>query len=1634
MLSREEASRRLQPFRLADYPRGFLAAVARLPRRLAALGRALRLVDEQGKALDYQTRQEALAVAARELETISAPDRRRLFAAVLPKLADHVERGWQLFDRLPYQMGPARRSFRAADDAAAHALQRFWWLHSLVETLGPYDPDLAWCAAWTPHLSGPSSEHSLGQLFAAAIDAGGKEGDEVFEILKQSATNQHETGGMGRHVTRALLVASRPEGWEFVERLLLAAQRQEGLRQVILESIDEAHPEAFKRMLQLILGHNLLRFSATVRAIDVWFGLQWLALTPAVLRKTLEQVVRFFEEEAALDEALRNATGETFFLALWCVAFRDAHSAIPHAVSARTDPDVERRFVAAHFLTQLQLKAAGAELPAFLDDADLRVALRALWGCPATPEQFDAFTRLLGRMPAKDQQLEPLVWPWGGTMAVAHQVADKLVGCLGDRPATDLLPYLPRMSGYGKRNTIDKLCERKRRDGATRDTLLSLLGDRDGWVRSRAREALADCTLTEGEAERLEGLLSRKASDLRRGVLTVLGKQKTPGVLASADRLIGSRKLEPRSAGLELLRQLAESGEAVAECRGRVAEYRKQYASLSDQELSPIEAVENAGRPVPSLDDALGLMDPARRTKPIKPRLRKTAFLTKATLECLKSLDDLIAANRETPVTYQSHQGPQEGLLGSLYGWALSSPDLKLPADKDAERLVLRGLWEGWFAKRPSGLRDKDGCELLRALFWVCWNDENWRNHVEKAGPEWRPLLDHMSNKLKPVTLKYGWSHGLVAKVCEWLVRLHPPEQAAAFFCDTLESLFALVPEEVYSRVIPANTSWQEQRKEWRGYYSPTVGWSQFAANNSRLTLAGWSGKDVVRWWHLLHWRDEPAPGVARHRPPLDVVLRARAEGAATEADIYDQLLGPKQSFDDLKTLTHWQAPAVLRDNPELSGIVERCRERILEVGLGRGENPTAAALPARALQSVRGLPYLAQFVTALGKRPFKYGSGAGRAEVLTHLVSVTYPGPADTPEAFADWARRAKVDPKRLLQLGLLAPQWLPHTEHALGWPGLREGLWWLLAHGCGYADAGALACDDAMSPGFNLKERWEKLLRERTALSANDRQDGLVDVEWFRRVYDALGRKRWEALGEAAKVRWGGSQLRKALFTAETLLGRVPKSELVRRVREKFSREAVRLLGLLPLAKGVTRDADLQGRYRVFMAYRRHARSLSPMGQEGALRDLEIGLGNLARTAGFPDPVRLGWAMEARELADLARGPVAVTSKGVAVTLALNESHQPQLSVRRGEKALKAIPPDVRKAPKVAALVARQGELKRQASRVRQSLEAMMVRGDTFTGAELRQLFSHPLLRPLLERLVILGEGIRGYPIAEGQALEDHAGRREPVKPGEKLRLAHPYDLFAVGDWDKWQRHCFASEKVQPFKQLFRELYVVTGQEQADGAVSSRYSGQQVQPRQAMALWGSRGWNTRDEVAKTFHGEGLVAEVTFRHHGWTPAEVEGWTLEGVQFRKRGEYKPIPLVEVPPRLFSEVMRDGDLVVSVAHAGGVDPDASASTTRMREALVRETCALLNITNYKVVKTHLVIEGKLGTYTLHLGSGVVHRQPGGHVCIVPAHAQHRGRLFLPFADDDPRTAEVLSKLLLLARDHEIQDPTILEQLR
>ena len=101
---------------------------------------------------------------------------------------------------------------------------------------------------------------------------------------------------------------------------------------------------------------------------------------------------------------------------------------------------------------------------------------------------------------------------------------------------------------------------------------------------------------------------------------------------------------------------------------------------------------------------------------------------------------------------------------------------------------------------------------------------------------------------------------------------------------------------------------------------------------------------------------------------------------------------------------------------------------------------------------------------------------------------------------------------------------------------------------------------------------------------------------------------------------------------------------------------------------------------------------------------------------------------------------------------------------------------------------------------------------------------------------------------------------------------------------------------------------------------------------------------------------------------------------------------------------------------------------------MRRAIVQFNLPLFKLDNVRLEGAHAHIHGKLGDYTVHLGSGIIQQKAGAMVSVLPVHSQHRGRLFLPFLDEDPKTAEILSKIILFAEDGKIKDPFILDQIR
>ena len=222
----------------------------------------------------------------------------------------------------------------------------------------------------------------------------------------------------------------------------------------------------------------------------------------------------------------------------------------------------------------------------------------------------------------------------------------------------------------------------------------------------------------------------------------------------------------------------------------------------------------------------------------------------------------------------------------------------------------------------------------------------------------------------------------------------------------------------------------------------------------------------------------------------------------------------------------------------------------------------------------------------------------------------------------------------------------------------------------------------------------------------------------------------------------------------------------------------------------------------------------------------------------------------------------------------------------------------------------------------------------------------------------------------------------------------------------------------------------------EELEKTESLLFSGNQIQPQKTVGALRTRRWvaDYEDGLQKIYYKENIVVRLYAMADWFSPSEIEAYIGIRRILRNRKTFQPLKIKEIPDIIYSEVMRDVDLAVSVAHVGGVDPETSHSTIEMRRAIIQCNLELFKISNVRLEESHAVIDGTLGRYTVHLGSGVVHQMGNAMVFVVPVHSQHRGRLFLPFVDDDPKTAEIMSRSsFLFAEDGKIKDPSILEQI-
>jgi hypothetical protein len=440
------------------------ARAKKLPRKLRPIASALLAPPPMASAYEERRAHDATVLrAGTALDALHDGDRLAICLALHPKLGPVISRWWSDACSQPYTIGYMRRAFRAPRSPAITAPVRSRQLALLVSRLGPYDHDASWLAAWAPHIGAGDGygydefTHSVaGPLLAAAVDLGGPAGDYALATLLAVGNGEHPVGMMGRHVIVGLLRCGREEGWAFVERLLLAAQRQEGLRQSILEAIDEGHPAAFDRMLDVILEHDLLRFAAAVRAAGVWLGLRGDVTEIPQVTQRVRRLRDLRLDPSATARAVRDGDAWEAYTALCAIAMRDVEAATPACEVALRRAEPDSRAAGLRFLAAASLTSTVRRNVDFLDDPDTGVAMLAFSQLGYVGEEdlpadlFDRLERLAERLPATPKTVQGLGIESAPLTVAQGPVVSRMIWSLRNRPVSRMLRWIEVLDPHGR--------------------------------------------------------------------------------------------------------------------------------------------------------------------------------------------------------------------------------------------------------------------------------------------------------------------------------------------------------------------------------------------------------------------------------------------------------------------------------------------------------------------------------------------------------------------------------------------------------------------------------------------------------------------------------------------------------------------------------------------------------------------------------------------------------------------------------------------------------------------------------------------------------------------------------------------------------------------------------------------------------------------------------------------------------------------------------------------------------------------------------------------------------------------------------------------------------------------------------
>ncbi len=1488
-------------------------------------------------------------------------------------------------------------------------------------------------------------------------------------------------GRLSHQMIRGIVLSENPRMHQALGKLLLAARLQEGVRQSICEMADMGTVSAFMSIFEVIERNNLIRFSSVRRAVATWTGfiVDEVGKIDRINDKIVPLLGSCLRDREACNACLNSEDSMAIHMALFAMGVYAIQDAAEKVVDLIYHGSAHQVLSAGYYVSIMQESLshllAHAAIVRYPDRHDIvAVYIDGLLSpqdrdpSPASLPRFyksrdgaiacyDALMRVYGDMKKSAETFSPCIFPWHSAKLERGMIAVKLCELslfLGDEDKLDLACEMIPQCLTGYRRLCANLLLKNPTRHAQFAALFAGLGDREECTRSAVYEIAKDLPAEKLDVAALEDLLRIKANDARTNIVALLMKLSDGALADSIRRLIADKKEEKHCAAYELMAQALKDESraglkpAIEEiCRGANPDSARERILLDsvkellgEQDQNPVEALysqEDAYKAEVVLqpeDEAV-----FRRYFPDSYLSGSESSETespscKQAMEDLNSLEALIDAHKDD---VQHYDDGTTVMLG--YG-----PDLHIRFNF-CQPFPFEPLWNAWYDQLGDPARclraciaagSDGGLPVAERLYGRGFN----RVEKSKYANVICAVLLHLVDTRVPRNERASVARMVaMAIVRDFTDAEFAPLDANAELCVHYITILNHIQIQIALSILdlrdPAffrvNAAMVDRSKE---YCERTAAARHEVRQRSMIIMECSTLEYLHSYNHLRQSMNyTPIPKVQHYlhawyggafgeRTLLHFIFERRLLGDGLELLTMAQCLRSNdsgkhaymrqrivQDLLDHKDVTDDDMPFI----QAVAQLADKVVAAILEIELKRGDSETPYSYGISSIQRVSGADNLGRILAALGKDTLVRSSWSDRSKrgVLSHLLSVSVPAAGDNVQMLQETVSRYGLTRRRLIETAMYAPAWVDLIGEYLNLPGFVSAAYYFMAH---------------MNETFD--ERRMARIAQFTPLTADELNVGAFDVDWFRAAYDQIGPEAFEQLYDASKYISEGARHTRARKYADAALGRMAIEPTEALIQEKRNRDLLMAYALIPLQG----DQDLLRRYLFIQEFQRQSKQFGAQRIASEKKASEMALTNLAVNAHIADVTRLTLRMEAQLMEDNRDLFELRNVDDIAVQMKIDVSGSASILCMKDGKELKAIPPRLKKDPYILRLTEAKKAFTEQYRRTKRLFEESMEEETAFTAAEIMLMLTNPVARPVLEPLVFCCGAQFGF-IRDGELVQAD-GHVRALSGSEELFVAHPVHLQNAGVWSLWQQKLFADRIRQPFKQVFRELYVKTPEE-LNRADTLRYSGNQILSVRAAACLKARRWIADPEMGlqKIYYRENVIVNLFAQADWFTPSEVEAPTLEWVSFTDRKTYRPMKISEIPDVLFSEVMRDVDLAVSVAHAGQVDPETSHSTMEMRAALLEQTLAMLGLKNVRVQDNRALIDGALASYAVHLGSGVVHRQGGAMIAVLPVHSQHRGRIFLPFADDDPKTAEILSKVILFAEDKKIKDPSILEQI-